>query len=428
MGKISSIHAIQILDSRGHPTVEAVVELDNGITGRASVPSGASTGSREAVELRDGDQARYLGKGVQKAVNNINTEIQNALLGQPIDDQATIDQCMIELDGTENRSRLGANAVLAVSLASAHASAANDNKALFQHFSDDQYTFPVPMMNILNGGEHADNNIDIQEFMILPVRFNLFSEALRAGVEIFHSLKSVLQSKGLKTDVGDEGGFAPNLPSNELALETIIEAIDNVGLTAGQDVYLGLDVASSEFYKDGNYHLSSENKIFDSTQFADYLKDLVSNYPIISIEDGLAENDWDGWEDLTNKIGNHCQLVGDDLFVTNQTILQKGIDSGIANSILIKPNQIGTLTETFAAIELAVSNNYTAVISHRSGETADSTIADLSIHKDISQIKTGSLCRTDRVEKYNQLLRIESILGDQSRYLGVEAFKPILDL
>jgi len=428
MGKISSIHAIQILDSRGHPTVEAVVELDNGITGRASVPSGASTGSREAVELRDGDQARYLGKGVQQAVNNINTEIQNALLGQPIDDQATIDQCMIELDGTENRSRLGANAVLAVSLASAHASAANDNKALFQHFSDDQYTFPVPMMNILNGGEHADNNIDIQEFMILPVRFNLFSEALRAGVEIFHSLKSVLQSKGLKTDVGDEGGFAPNLPSNELALETIIEAIDNVGLTAGQDVYLGLDVASSEFYKDGNYHLSSENKIFDSTQFADYLKDLVSNYPIISIEDGLAENDWDGWEDLTNKIGNHCQLVGDDLFVTNQTILQKGIDSGIANSILIKPNQIGTLTETFAAIELAVSNNYTAVISHRSGETADSTIADLSIHKDISQIKTGSLCRTDRVEKYNQLLRIESILGDQSRYLGVEAFKPILDL
>ncbi len=428
MGKISSIHAIQILDSRGHPTVEAVVELDNGITGRASVPSGASTGSREAVELRDGDQARYLGKGVQKAVNNINTEIQNALLGQPIDDQAAIDQCMIELDGTENRSRLGANAVLAVSLASAHASAANDNKALFQHFSDDQYTFPVPMMNILNGGEHADNNIDIQEFMILPVRFNLFSEALRAGVEIFHSLKSVLQSKGLKTDVGDEGGFAPNLPSNELALETIIEAIDNVGLTAGQDVYLGLDVASSEFYKDGNYHLSSENKIFDSTQFADYLKDLVSNYPIISIEDGLAENDWDGWEDLTNKIGNHCQLVGDDLFVTNQTILQKGIDSGIANSILIKPNQIGTLTETFAAIELAVSNNYTAVISHRSGETADSTIADLSIHKDISQIKTGSLCRTDRVEKYNQLLRIESILGDQSRYLGVEAFKPILDL
>jgi len=428
MGKISSIHAIQILDSRGHPTVEAVVELDNGITGRASVPSGASTGSREAVELRDGDQARYLGKGVQEAVNNINTEIQNALLGQPIDDQAAIDQCMIELDGTENRSRLGANAVLAVSLASAHASAANDNKALFQHFSDDQYTFPVPMMNILNGGEHADNNIDIQEFMILPVRFNLFSEALRAGVEIFHSLKSVLQSKGLKTDVGDEGGFAPNLPSNELALETIIEAIDNVGLTAGQDVYLGLDVASSEFYKDGNYHLSSENKIFDSTQFADYLKDLVSNYPIISIEDGLAENDWDGWEDLTNKIGNHCQLVGDDLFVTNQTILQKGIDSGIANSILIKPNQIGTLTETFAAIELAVSNNYTAVISHRSGETADSTIADLSIHKDISQIKTGSLCRTDRVEKYNQLLRIESILGDQSRYLGVEAFKPILDL
>jgi enolase len=335
---------------------------------------------------------------------------------------------MIELDGTENRSRLGANAVLAVSLASAHASAANDNKALFQHFSDDQYTFPVPMMNILNGGEHADNNIDIQEFMILPVRFNLFSEALRAGVEIFHSLKSVLQSKGLKTDVGDEGGFAPNLPSNELALETIIEAIDNVGLTAGQDVYLGLDVASSEFYKDGNYHLSSENKIFDSTQFADYLKDLVSNYPIISIEDGLAENDWDGWEDLTNKLGNHCQLVGDDLFVTNQTILQKGIDSGIANSILIKPNQIGTLTETFAAIELAVSNNYTTVISHRSGETADSTIADLSIHKDISQIKTGSLCRTDRVEKYNQLLRIESILGDQSRYLGVEAFKPILDL
>ena len=428
MGKITSIHSIQILDSRGNPTVEATVELENGAIGRASVPSGASTGSREAVELRDRDQNKYLGKGVQEAVKNINTEIQSALLGQSIEDQKRIDQLMIDLDGTENKSRLGANAILAVSLASAHAAAAHNKNELFQHFADGNYTFPVPMMNILNGGEHADNNIDIQEFMILPVRFNLFSDALMAGVEIFHALKSVLQSNGLNTAVGDEGGFAPNLPSNKAALETILEAIEKVGLTAGTDVYLGLDVASSEFYKDHKYHLSSENKVFDANQFIDYLQDLVANYPIISIEDGLAENDWDGWRELTNRLGDSCQLVGDDLFVTNPSILQKGINTEVANSVLIKPNQIGTLTETFAAIELAVSNNYTTVISHRSGETSDSTIADLSIHKDISQIKTGSLCRSDRVEKYNQLLRIESILGESSNFLGIEAFKPVIDL
>ena len=428
MGKISSIRAIQILDSRGNPTVEAVVELQSGSMGRASVPSGASTGSEEAVELRDGNQSEYLGKSVHKAVTNINTEIQDALLGQMVTEQASIDNIMIELDGTDNKSRLGANALLAVSLASAHAAAAYNKQELFQYLSDGNYSFPVPMMNILNGGEHADNNIDIQEFMILPVQFKKFSEALQAGVEIFHTLKSVLKQQGLNTAVGDEGGFAPNLPSNHAALETILEAIHKAGFNAGSDIYLGLDVASTEFYREKKYHFSSENKSFDAAEFVDYLEKLVANYPIITIEDGMAENDWEGWEELTKRLGNKCQLVGDDLFVTNEAILKKGITKKLANSILIKPNQIGTLTETFAAVELAVANHYTTIISHRSGETSDSTIADISLNPSISQIKTGSLCRSDRIEKYNQLLRIESILGEQSNYLGVKAFNPILDL
>ena len=428
MGIISSIRAIQILDSRGNPTIEAVVELESGNIGRAAVPSGASTGSKEAIELRDGNQSEYLGKGVQKAVSNINTEIQDALLGQMITDQATIDNIMIELDGTDNKSRLGANAVLAVSLASAHAGAAFTKQELFQYLSNGNYSFPVPMMNILNGGEHADNNIDIQEFMILPVQFKKFSEALQAGVEIFHALKSVLKQQGLNTAVGDEGGFAPNLPSNHAALETILEAIDKAGFNAGSDIYLGLDVASTEFYREQKYHFTSENKFFDSDEFVDYLEKLVANYPIITIEDGMAENDWEGWKELTKRIGDKCQLVGDDLFVTNQAILKEGINNNVANSILIKPNQIGTLTETFDAVDLAVANHYTTIISHRSGETSDSTIADISLNANISQIKTGSLCRSDRVEKYNQLLRIESILGEQSNYLGVNAFNPILDL
>ena len=428
MGMISSIRAIQILDSRGNPTVEAVVELDSGHIGRAAVPSGASTGSKEAVELRDGNQSEYLGKSVHNAVTNINTEIQDALLGQNVTDQETIDNIMIELDGTDNKSRLGANALLAVSLASAHAGAAYKKQELFQYLSNGNYSFPVPMMNILNGGEHADNNIDIQEFMILPVQFKKFCEALQAGVEIFHALKSVLKQQGLNTAVGDEGGFAPNLPNNHAALETILEAIDKAGFNPGSDIYLGLDVASTEFYRENKYHFSSENKFFDSGEFVDYLEKLVANYPIITIEDGMAENDWEGWKELTKRIGDKCQLVGDDLFVTNQAILKEGINNNVANSILIKPNQIGTLTETFDAVDLAVANHYTTIISHRSGETSDSTIADISLHANISQIKTGSLCRSDRVEKYNQLLRIESILGEQSNYLGVNAFNPILDL
>ena len=428
MGIISSIKAIQILDSRGNPTVEAVVELESGHIGRASVPSGASTGSKEAVELRDGNQSEYLGKSVHQAVANINTEIQDALLGQNVTDQVTVDNIMIKLDGTDNKSRLGANALLAVSLASAHAAASYNEKELFQYLSNGNYSFPLPMMNILNGGEHADNNIDIQEFMILPVQFKKFSEALQAGVEIFHALKSVLKQQGLNTAVGDEGGFAPNLPSNHAALETILEAIHKAGFNAGSDIYLGLDVASTEFYRENKYHFSSENKFFDSGEFVDYLEQLVANYPIITIEDGMAENDWEGWQELTKRLGNKCQLVGDDLFVTNQAILKEGINNMVANSILIKPNQIGTLTETFAAVDLAVANHYTTIISHRSGETSDSTIADISLSSNISQIKTGSLCRSDRIEKYNQLLRIESILGEQSNYLGVKAFAPILDL
>lgn len=427
MSVIHSIQAIQILDSRGNPTVEAKMQLDNGITGKASVPSGASTGSREAMELRDGGD-HYLGRGVQKAVKYINTEIQSALKGKSVLEQESIDCLLIQLDGTENKSRLGANALLAVSLATAHAAANFNNIPLFQYFNPSAFKFPVPMMNIINGGEHADNNIDIQEFMILPAAASTFKESLQWGVEVFHALKSVLKKQGLNTAVGDEGGFAPDLPNNTVALETIIKAIEIVGLKVGHDIYLGLDVASSEFYSEDRYHLSSENKSFDAGEFIHYLTKIVDDYPIISIEDGMAEDDWDGWKGLTEILGKRVQLVGDDLFVTNREILQQGIDQGIANSILIKPNQIGTLTETFEAINLAIDSNYTAIVSHRSGETADTTIADIAIGTSATQIKTGSLCRSDRIEKYNQLLRIEAYLGNDAHYLGKQAFKPILTL
>ena len=394
MSEIISVKSIQVLDSRGNPTVEAEVTLKDGTSGRASVPSGASTGSREAVELRDGNNEIYLGKGVLAAVENINSEIQTALIGHDIYDQSSIDQIMIDLDGTENKSRLGANAILAVSLACIKAAAASKKTDLFRYLSDGPYSFPVPMMNIINGGEHANNNIDIQEFMILPVNFERFSDALRAGVEIFHSLKDVLDKQGMSTAVGDEGGFAPNLKNNVAAIETIIEAIESRGYEAGNDILIGLDVASTEFYRDGKYHLSSEDKSFDSAQFVDYLTQMVDQYPIITIEDGMAEDDWGGWKLLSDAIGEKVQLVGDDLFVTNPSILKQGIDQGIANSILIKPNQIGTLTETLEAVSLANRNGYTSVISHRSGETSDYTIADISMNPKISQIKTGSLCRS----------------------------------
>ena len=422
MSEIASVKSIEILDSRGNPTVEAEVILKDGSIGRASVPSGASTGSREAVELRDGDMEKYFGKGVSNAVNNIEKEIQPSLINQDIFDQAAIDKKMIDLDGTENKSRLGANAILAVSLACIKAASASKKIHLFQYLTDGPYSFPVPMMNIINGGEHANNNIDIQEFMILPINFNTFSEALRAGVEIFHSLKDILDMKGMSTAVGDEGGFAPNLENNVAAIETIIEAIESRGYEAGTDILIGLDVASSEFYSDGKYHLSSEGEYFNSSEFVDYLESMVKQYPIITVEDGMAEDDWEGWKLLTERIGDSVQLVGDDLFVTNPAILQKGIDQNIANSILIKPNQIGTLTETMEAVALADQHGYTSVISHRSGETSDFTIADISMNPKISQIKTGSLCRSDRIEKYNQLIRIESIIGDQAVYLGKEAF------
>ena len=425
MSEIISVRSIQVLDSRGNPTVEAEVTLRDGKSGRASVPSGASTGSREAMELRDGNKEIYLGKGVSAAVENINSEIQEALINHDVFDQQGIDQVMIDLDGTENKSRLGANAILAVSLACIKAAAASKKTDLFKHLSEGPYSFPVPMMNIINGGEHANNNIDIQEFMILPVNFERFSDALRAGVEIFHSLKDVLDKKGMSTAVGDEGGFAPNLKNNVAAIETIIEAIESRGYEAGNDILIGLDVASTEFYRDGKYHLSSEDKSFDSAQFVDYLTQMVDQYPIITIEDGMAEDDWGGWKLLSDAIGEKVQLVGDDLFVTNPSILKQGIDQGIANSILIKPNQIGTLTETLEAVSLANSNGYTSVISHRSGETSDYTIADISMNSKISQIKTGSLCRSDRIEKYNQLLRIESIVGDQAEYPGKKAFNQL---
>ena len=425
MSEIISVQSIQVLDSRGNPTVEAEVLLNDGAMGRASVPSGASTGSREAVELRDEIKEIYYGKGVSTAVENINTEIQSALLSLDVSDQEKIDQTMIELDGTENKSRLGANAILAVSLACIKAAAASRKTHLFEYLSEGPYSFPVPMMNIINGGEHANNNIDIQEFMILPVNFDRFSDALRAGVEIFHSLKDVLDKQGMSTAVGDEGGFAPNLENNVAAIETIIEAIESRGYEAGNDILIGLDVASTEFYRDGKYHLSSEGKSFDSSEFVDYLTQMVNDYPIITVEDGMAEDDWEGWKLLTDAIGEKVQLVGDDLFVTNPSILKQGIDQKVANSILIKPNQIGTLTETLEAVSLAAKNGYTSVISHRSGETSDYTIADISMHPQISQIKTGSLCRSDRIEKYNQLLRIESIVGEQADYPGKKAFNQL---
>ncbi|RFA28259.1 phosphopyruvate hydratase [Alkalilimnicola ehrlichii] len=412
MAKITSILAREIIDSRGNPTVEADVTLEDGTLGRAAVPSGASTGTREAVELRDGDQQRYLGKGVRNAVNNVNTTLKDALVGMDANDQRTIDERMIELDGSDNKGRLGANALLAVSLAVAHAAAKSKGESLFKHLNPSgPYALPVPMMNILNGGAHADNSVDIQEFMVMPVRFESFSEALRCGTEIFHALKKVLKARGLNTAVGDEGGFAPDLPSNEAALEVIREATEQAGYKLGEDVYLALDVASSEFYKDGVYNLESEGRTFSSAEFVDYLADLADRYPIISIEDGMDESDWDGWKLLTDKLADRVQLVGDDLFVTNTRILQEGIDKGVANSILIKLNQIGTLTETLDAIKMAADANYSSIASHRSGETEDTTIADLAVASQSTQIKTGSLCRSDRVAKYNQLLRIEQELG-----------------
>ncbi|WP_413052238.1 phosphopyruvate hydratase [Pseudomonas bubulae] len=428
MAKIVDIKGREVLDSRGNPTVEADVLLDNGIIGSACAPSGASTGSREALELRDGDKSRYLGKGVLKAVANINGPIRDLLLGKDPVDQKALDHAMIALDGTENKGSLGANAILAVSLAAAKAAAQDQDLPLYAHIANlngtpGVYSMPVPMMNIINGGEHADNNVDIQEFMVQPVGAKTFSDALRMGTEIFHHLKAVLKARGLNTAVGDEGGFAPNLASNEDALKVISEAIANAGYTLGTDVTLALDCAASEFYEDGKYNLSGEGQVFSSEGFAEYLKGLTQRYPIISIEDGLDESDWDGWKILTDKIGEKVQLVGDDLFVTNTKILKEGIDKSIANSILIKFNQIGTLTETLEAIQMAKAAGYTAVISHRSGETEDSTIADLAVGTTAGQIKTGSLCRSDRVSKYNQLLRIEEQLGAKAKYNGRGEFR-----
>ena len=428
MAKISRIIGREILDSRGNPTVEADVYLESGAMGRAAAPSGASTGSREALELRDGDKSRYLGKGVTKAVAAINDTISPALLGKDALAQADIDGIMIDLDGTENKETLGANAILAVSLAVAKAAAAEKGVALYEHIADlngtsGQYSMPVPMMNIINGGEHADNNVDIQEFMVQPVGAKSFKEALRMGAEIFHNLKKVLSAKGLNTAVGDEGGFAPNLSSNAEALAVIVEAVEKAGYKMNEDITLALDCAASEFYKDGQYVLSGEDKSFDSETFGDYLAELAEQYPIVSIEDGLDESDWDGWASLTKKIGDKVQLVGDDLFVTNTKILSRGIENGIGNSILIKFNQIGSLTETLNAIKMAKDAGFTAVISHRSGETEDATIADLAVGTAAGQIKTGSLCRSDRVAKYNQLLRIEQALGDKAVYPGRSAIK-----
>jgi enolase len=423
MSEIESIHAREIIDSRGNPTIEADVILLSGARGRAAVPSGASTGAREALELRDGDKSRYLGRGVTKAVLNVNGEIQDALIGKDVFDQNDIDKTMIELDGTETKKRLGANALLAVSLATAHAAAAERAEPLYVYLGEGEYSMPVPMMNIINGGEHADNSVDMQEFMILPVGAPSFKEALRYGAEVFHVLKTVLHAKGMNTAVGDEGGFAPDLSSNEEAIEVILEAINRAGFEVGKDIYLGLDVASSEFYADGIYTLKSEGKTFNAQEFSDYLTSWVDKYPIISIEDGLAEDDWDGWSYLTKQLGDRIQLVGDDLFVTNTAILKKGIEEKIANSILIKFNQIGTLSETLDAIHMAHLSDYTTIISHRSGETEDSTIADLCVATLAGQIKTGSLSRSDRIAKYNQLLRIEEELGDDAIYTGVNAFK-----
>ena len=421
---IKKIIAREVLDSRGNPTVEADVILTNGILGRAIVPSGASTGQREALELRDGDKSRYLGKGVLKAVNFINTEISDALEGMDVSNQKAIDHKMIDMDGTDTKSRLGANSILAVSLACAHANALNKNLSLFRSFDfSETFQMPVPMMNIINGGEHANNSVDIQEFMIIPAGAPSFKEALRYGTEVFHHLKAVLEQKALNTAVGDEGGFAPDLKSNEEALEVIIEAINNAGYTPGKDIFIGVDAASSEFYKNGTYNLTSEGLKLTNSEFTDYLASWVEKYPIISIEDGMDENDWEGWDMLTQKLSNSVQLVGDDLFVTNSKILAKGIKNNIANSILIKVNQIGTLTETFDAMKMALDAGYTCVMSHRSGETEDTTIADLSVATNCGQIKTGSLSRSDRLAKYNRLLRIEEELGDEAKYPGLAAFK-----
>lgn len=427
MSKIVDIKAREILDSRGNPTIEADVILESGASGSACAPSGASTGSREALELRDGDKSRYLGKGVTKAVGNVNSAIRELLVGKDASDQKALDQAMLDADGTENKANLGANAILAVSLAAAKAAAVDQGKPLYEYISDlqdddNEYSLPVPMMNIINGGEHADNNVDIQEFMIQPVGAPTVAEAIRYGAEIFHALKGVLKKRGLNTAVGDEGGFAPNLPSNEAALEAIMEAIEIAGYKAGDDVTLALDCAASEFYKDGKYVLAGEDRSMSSEEFADYLAELCDRYPIISIEDGMDESDWDGWKILTEKLGKKIQLVGDDLFVTNTKILQRGIDENVANSILIKFNQIGSLTETLDAIKMAKDAGYTAVISHRSGETADTTIADLAVATAAGQIKTGSLCRSDRVAKYNRLIRIEQELG-RAAYHGRKEFK-----
>ncbi|MBL8450317.1 MAG: phosphopyruvate hydratase [Dechloromonas sp.] len=423
MSSIVDVVAREILDSRGNPTVEADVLLESGVMGRAAVPSGASTGSREAIELRDGDAGRYLGKGVLQAVENINTEISEAIIGLDAQEQAFIDQTMIDLDGTDNKSRLGANAILAVSMAVAKAAAEESGLPLYRYFGGSgPMQMPVPMMNIINGGAHANNSLDIQEFMIMPVSQTTFRDALRCGAEIFHALKKLLDKKGLPTSVGDEGGFAPNLGSHAEALQVITQAIEVAGYVPGKDILLALDCAASEFYKDGRYHLEGEGLQLTSAQFTDYLANLADQFPIVSIEDGMAEGDWDGWKLLTDRLGKTVQIVGDDLFVTNTKILKEGIQKGIANSILIKINQIGTLSETFAAIEMAKRAGYTAVISHRSGETEDSTIADIAVGLNAGQIKTGSLSRSDRIAKYNQLIRIEEDLGDTASYPGRETF------
>ena len=424
MSAIIDVIAREILDSRGNPTVEADVLLESGVLGRAAVPSGASTGSREAIELRDGDNSRYLGKGVLKAVEHVNTEICEAIIGLDVEDQAFIDRTMIELDGTENKSRLGANALLAVSMACARAAAEQAGLPLYRYLGGAApMALPVPMMNIINGGAHANNNIDMQEFMVIPVGAPSFREALRYGAEVFHALKKLLDDAGMATTVGDEGGFAPNLESHEAALKLIVQAIEKAGLQPGIDVAIGVDCAASEFYKDGLYHLESEGLKLTSAELTDYLAAWCDKYPVISIEDGMAEGDWDGWKTLTDKLGKRVQLVGDDLFVTNARILKEGIDKDIANSILIKVNQIGTLSETFQAIEMAKQAGYTSVISHRSGETEDTTIADLAVATNARQIKTGSLSRSDRMAKYNQLLRIEEELGDTANYPGRDAFR-----
>lgn len=423
MSLIVDIYAREVLDSRGNPTVEVEVTTESGVIGTAIVPSGASTGVHEAVELRDGDKSRYLGKGTTKAVDNVNEIIAEELLYFDVFDQVGIDNALIQLDGTENKGKLGANAILGVSMAVARAASIELGKPLYEYIGGtNAKILPVPMMNILNGGEHADNNVDIQEFMVMPAGAKSFKEALRMGTEIFHNLKAVLKSKGYNTAVGDEGGFAPNLNSNEEALQTIMEAIDKAGYIAGKDIFLALDVASSEMYEDGNYNFKGEGKVYSSEELVDYYCSLVDKYPIISIEDGLAEDDWNGWKLITEKLGKKIQLVGDDLFVTNYSRLSTGIEKKIANSILIKLNQIGTITETLDAIELAKTHGYTCVISHRSGETEDTTIADLAVAVNAGQIKTGSASRTDRICKYNQLLRIEDRLGDNSKFLGLEAF------